>query len=98
MNIEVIVDSDLEDLIPDYLENMRQIPDVLKNALKNSDFETIKREGHKMKGHGSAYGFHKITEIGLNVQTAGNEKNSEELEKQISLLVNYLKNVTVVYR
>lgn len=98
MNIEVTVDSDLEDLIPDYLENMRQIPNLLNNALAGSDFETIKREGHKMKGHGSAYGFHKITEIGLELQNAGNEEDIEHIKKMISALEDYLKKVKIVYK
>jgi HPt (histidine-containing phosphotransfer) domain-containing protein len=56
---EVIVihaDKDLEDLIPEFLDNRRSDVESIRGALANDDYETIRVLGHSMKGSGGGYG------------------------------------------
>jgi len=94
--IIVQVDSDLEDLIPGYLENRKKDIESITEALKKDDFETIRILGHRMKGSGRGYGFDAITDIGDSLEQASKNKNSIEIQKQANELSTYLKQVEIV--
>ena len=56
----VVVDDDLQDLIPDYLEGRRKDIAAIRSALERDDLESIRSIGHKMKGSGGGYGFDRL--------------------------------------
>ena len=95
--ITVHVSAEIEDLIPDFLEDMRNDAKTLQNALDKGDYEAIQRLGHMMKGAGGGYGFQKITDIGLCLENASKDKNTTEIKKWIDELSYYLEHVDVVY-
>jgi len=95
--IVVQVDTELEDLIPGFLENRRKDVKTLEQALGKGDYETIRKLGHTLKGAGGGYGFGTITDIGRSLENAAKEKNDEEIRKWVGELFNYLQNVEVVY-
>lgn len=95
--IIIHVDSDLKDLIPGYLENRRKDIESIIEALKQSDFETIRILGHSMKGSGAGYGFDAITHIGDSFEQAAIDKDSAEVQKQVGKLALYLGQIEIVY-
>ena len=95
--IVVKIDADLEDLIPEYLENRRADIKSIEEAINKEDFEAIRILGHSMKGSGGGYGFDVISEIGGIIEAAAKENNSDEIKKQNEKLVSYLYRVEVVY-
>jgi HPt (histidine-containing phosphotransfer) domain-containing protein len=95
--IVVNVDSDIEDLIPGFLENRQQDVKSIYDALEKEDYETIRILGHSMKGAGGGYGFDKITDIGRSIEESAEGKNQEEIKKWVINLSNYLDRVEVVY-
>ena len=95
--IVVHVDPDIEDLIPGFLENRQKDINVIKESLESSDYDTIERLGHTMKGSGGGYGFDEITEIGFKIENAAKEKNADEILRQVHDLSDYLGRVEVVY-
>lgn len=96
--IVVQVDADLEDLIPDYLENRQNDVKALEQALEAKDFETIRILGHTMKGTGGGYGFERITEIGRALEEGAKSMDAAGILKGLNQLQEYLKAVEVVYR
>ncbi len=96
--IQVEIDPDLEELIPGYLNNRRKDVEAIQQALKSSDFETIQRTGHTMKGSGSGYGFDFISAIGMTLEESAKERASQRIETSVNELVNYLDRVEVVYK
>lgn len=90
------VNSDLEDLIPGYLENKREEVDTIRQALTAKDFETIRVLGHGMKGSGGGYGFDAITDIGSAIEAAAKEKNPEKILKSIDHLLDYIERAQIV--
>ncbi|MGA1826366.1 MAG: ATP-binding protein [bacterium] len=98
-NNKIIIhaDPDLEDLIPEYLADIRNDADVLLASLAKGDFETIRKLAHRMKGSGGGFGFDALSELGLNLQNAADNKNAEEVQKQLDELISYLQRVEVVY-
>lgn len=96
--VVVQVDSDLEDLIPGYLQNRRQDVDAILQALENQDFETIRVLGHTMKGTGGGYGFDAITEMGRALEEAAKSRNAQAIHQGVAALLDYLQAVEVVFQ
>lgn len=95
--IIVRVDSDIKDLIPDFLENRRKDIQSLQEALAHQDYDSIQGRGHKLKGMGGGYGFDAITDIGRCLEEAAMEKNAEKIRHQLACLEHYLACIQVVY-
>jgi len=90
------VDADFADLIPDYLAHRRQDVQLLKEALAQGDFATLRTLGHKMKGTGGGYGFPDISDIGRAIQAAAENQESAIIGEQTERLARYLAEVTVI--
>jgi len=95
--ITVVIDEDLEDLIPGYMENRRSDIEKITEALLGGDLETIRIIGHSMKGSGGGYGFDPITDIGAAIEEAAKSSDTAEIEKQAGALSEYISNIEVVY-
>ncbi len=95
--IVVVCDPDLEDIIPDYLEDRKaECPVIRERALKGQ-FEDVRTAAHGMKGSGGCYGFSRISEIGRDIELAAKNSNLDEVLKQIDTLEAYLQAVEVRY-
>ncbi len=95
--IIVRVDEALEDLIPGFLDNRHKDVETMNEALNSGDYDTVRVLGHSMKGSGGGYGFDAITDVGMSIETAAIDKNSQEIQKWINELSVYLGRVEVVY-
>ncbi|PKN19642.1 MAG: Hpt domain-containing protein [Deltaproteobacteria bacterium HGW-Deltaproteobacteria-6] len=93
----VIVDEDLRDLIPGYLENRRKDMTEIISALDQGEFEVIRSLAHKIKGSGGGYGFDGITEIGRACEDAAKRLDAQEVREQVERLQVYLDNVEVIF-
>jgi len=96
-NVVVYVDEDLEDLIPDFMENRYQDITIIGELLERDDYQEIRRIGHSMKGSGGGYGFDEITRIGKEMEIAAQNNDKDEIARLTSLLSEYLSKVKVVY-
>ncbi len=94
----VVVDEDLRDLIPGYLENRRKDVKEILAALDRGDFEAIASLCHKIKGSGGGYGFDGITEIGKACEDAAKQSRPQEVRDQVTHLKAYLDTVEVVFQ
>ena len=95
--IQIVIDADLEELIPDFLKNRSVDVTRLKEASDNSDFESIRSIGHSLKGVGGGYGFMKITELGAELEKSAKVNDMENIRTCISELENYLENIEIIY-
>lgn len=96
-SIVVIIDAELADLIPGYLENRKQDIPIILAALGKGDYDTIRILGHGMKGSGGGYGFHAITDFGRAIEAAAKEGSAEEIRRGVETLGDYLGRIEVVY-
>ncbi len=76
--------------IPAYLQRREADLNSLKQALEQADLGQIQKIAHNMKGTGASYGFHKITEIGGDLEKAAKAGSRSEIAAGISELSNYL--------
>ncbi|HXG31311.1 MAG TPA: Hpt domain-containing protein [Thermodesulfobacteriota bacterium] len=96
--VVVYVDSELEDLIPIFLENRHKDVEEIRRLLKEGNLGEIRRLGHSMKGSGGGYGFDEISEIGRNIEEAAKSGDAERIERLNNQLAEYLSVVEVVVR
>lgn len=91
------VDPELAELIPGFLNNRRIDIQQIHSALKDGNYDFIKRLGHIMKGAGAGYGFEKITEIGAFIEAKAEINDREAIRGSVEELVHYLDQLEVIY-
>jgi len=94
----VYIDIDLEDLIPEFMENRKNDVIAVKELLAQGNLNEIKRIGHSMKGSGGGYGFDRITEIGKMMEDAANEGDVAVIVEANENLNEYLSAVKIVWQ
>jgi HPt (histidine-containing phosphotransfer) domain-containing protein len=95
--IVVTVDSDLEDLIPGFLENRRKDVKSLRDALAVNKPETLRSIGHSLKGVGGGYGFTGLSEIGAAIESKAKAGTTDGISELIDKMADYLERVEIVY-
>lgn len=94
---KVYIDSDLEFLIPQYLENREEELKKLEKLLKANKFDQIQVIGHSLKGSGGGYGFDYLTELGSQIEKEAELKKEKILQEIIFKLKKYLNNLEIIY-
>lgn len=95
--IIVEIDPELEDIIPQFMENTRKDISTIADALSENDGDTIRRIGHSMKSYGSGYGFDEISKTGKAIEEAALTNNLPAVKECVNALTIYLDEVVVVY-
>jgi histidine phosphotransfer protein HptB len=95
--IVVIVDEDLEELIPGFLENRGKDVVALREALAEKEISKLQSIGHSLKGVGGGYGFDALSEIGAEIEAAAKEQNTDPIEELIDRMADYLRRIDVVF-
>ena len=94
---KVIVQKDLEDLIPVFMRNRHKELDSLRVALAAADFEQLRQLGHRMKGVGNSYGFTHISTLGRYIEDGARSGDRASLQARISEYEEYLSKVQITY-
>ena len=95
--IVIHIDSDLEDLIPGFLENRQKDMQSLERALQENDFEKLRSVGHNLKGVGGGYGFPDMSKMGAEIEEGAKESNMEKVSENVQKLSHYLSNIEIIY-
>lgn len=95
--IKVVVDKDLEDLIPVFLKNRQKEVQTLKAAAAAADFEQLRQLGHRMKGVGNSYGFAQVSVFGRQIEEGARSGDRAALDACIASYSDYLSRVEVSY-
>jgi HPt (histidine-containing phosphotransfer) domain-containing protein len=94
---KVIVQKDLEDLIPVFMRNRHKELDSLRVALAAADFEQLRQLGHRMKGVGNSYGFTHVSTLGKRIEDGARSGDRASLQASVSEYHEYLSKVQVTY-
>mgnify|MGYP005716502431 CR=1 FL=1 len=95
--VVIEIDEDLEDLVPDFIENRHNDVVTIGNCIETADFAELKRLGHILKGAGSGYGFDEISAIGTEMENAADGEELMMLQQLRDRLDNYLNGIDIVY-
>lgn len=97
MGNRVVIDSDLEDLIPGFIEKRQQDIATVIAAAAAGDFATIQDIGHNLKGIGGGYGFDRVTKLGAAIEQAGKQKEGDKVRELAQVMKTYIENVEISY-
>jgi HPt (histidine-containing phosphotransfer) domain-containing protein len=96
--VTILIDPELEEIVPGFLDNRRKDVATLQSALGTNDLKTVRLLGHRMKGDGGGYGFDDISAIGDKLEQAAIREDRAVMTQQIAALADFLARVEVVYR
>ncbi len=91
------VESDLESLIPSFLNNRKKDIVDLRAYVATSDFKNMERIGHILKGVSASYGFEKLGEYGARLETSAKAQLGSDCGEIVELIAIYMRDVVVVY-
>lgn len=95
--IPVVIDADLQDLIPGFMKRRREDVDKLVAAVERQDFKSVRLIGHSLKGNGGGYGFHDLSTIGAAIESAANGEDLDSARAAIEQFVDYLDRVRISF-
>ena len=95
--VVVEVDEDLEDLIPDFMNNRLSDIERMIYALEAGDFSTVQAGGHVMKGSGGGFGFDFVSEVGAELEALAKAEDTTGVRERLEALRDYLGQVDVVF-
>jgi HPt (histidine-containing phosphotransfer) domain-containing protein len=91
----VWLEKDLEEVVRRFLQRKEAELDRLRTALSHSDFETIRRLGHDLKGAGEGFGFPELSILGAKFELAAKAGDVELTAVHIATMERYLKRLQV---
>lgn len=89
----VVVDPDIQDLVPRFLENQQHNAKLVVELVDKRDFESVRRIGHNMKGTGKGYGFEVISSHGASLEQAATRSRGDDVHRIAAELAAYLAEV-----
>ena len=95
--ITVEVNSEVQSIVPEFLENRKKDCLLINSLLERNSFSEIRTLGHRMKGAGGSFGFDDISEIGEVIEKAALAADKETISSAVLRLADYLDRVVVVY-
>ena len=95
--LQVEIDQELMQIIPDYLESRRSDCAEVERLLALGDMASIQTLAHRMKGSGGSFGFDEISTIGEALERASQLSDVEEIKSAVGRLARYLAGVSVTY-
>ena len=95
--IKVVIDADLEDLIPRFIQSRHQDLDTLGTALEQGDSEGLAKIGHRLKGAAGSYGFSDLADMGVELQALAQRKDLKRVAVVVGRIADYMDRVDIVY-
>ena len=95
--IAVEIDSEIQSIVPEFLENRGKDCLLIRKLLENDSFSEIRTIGHRMKGAGGSYGFDDISEVGETIEIAALAGDKQNIDSAVQRLSDYVERVAVVY-
>ncbi len=93
----LVLDADLQDLVPGFLNSRRRDLQTLDAALEGGDFERIARLGHNIKGVAGSYGFQRLSTFGTELQAAAIREDRGTLENLAQAMSAHLAQLKIEY-
>ncbi len=93
----ITVDSELADIMPQFLQGLRDDLVHMEEALSAGNYEQLKISGHSIKGAGGGYGIVKISQIGGEIERMAATHNGEGIKDHLKWLAEFLDTVKIVY-
>ncbi|HNW44676.1 MAG TPA: Hpt domain-containing protein [Elusimicrobiales bacterium] len=95
--IIIKIDPDLKELMPAYLQHMREYLVALPLQLREENFDELWKIGHNIRGSGGGYGLDFLTALGERLETAAKAREKPAIEAQITGIKDFLDHLVIEY-
>ncbi len=93
----ITISSDLEPLIPRYLDNRKADIERLTASLAEGKIDDIRALGHTLKGSGTSFGLDAISTFGRELEDAAKAANTVQIQHVIDDLATFLARVEITF-
>ena len=91
------ISSDIEEIVPGFLEGRNKDVQSLRELVDAGDIAEIQTIGHKLKGNSGSYGFDEMGEIGARIEEAAKQNDLDTIVAETNELEKYLSDIEVEY-
>lgn len=95
--VTVEIDADLQDLVPQFVENRKKDIESLQSLVAKKDLEAIALLTHKIKGAAAGYGFNELSEIAAQMEKASKNNDNASLDGLIKKMESHFSNIEIHY-
>lgn len=95
--VKIVIDQEIAELIPGYLEHRKQDILEIKKLLEQEDYAKIKNMGHSLRGSAGLYGFDEIIRIATGIEHFAEGNDASNIYQQLEKLRAYLDSLEIVY-
>lgn len=92
------IDSELADLMPEFLANRRKDLVNLDNALKSKNWDEIGRIAHIVSGVCGGYGFSGFGELGAEIEQLVPQRAEAQIAQILQVMKTYFAEVRIVFK
>lgn len=92
---KIMIDADLFPLAERYLKSKSQDVQLYFQWIQENDFDSIQFLAHQLKGVAGSYGFHQLSEIGEQIETAASQKNASVTSEHVARLALALQSIEI---
>jgi len=96
--IIVTIDSELQEIVPSFLENRKKDLIQIKDFLANSKWDNIESIAHKLAGNAGSYGFNDLGNIGASLEDACKAGDVTAIHDYCAQYQNYMDNLQVEFK
>lgn len=95
--VKVEIDADLQDLIPQFIENRKKDIEALSILIENQDLVAIAQMAHKIKGAAAGYGFLDLSEMAAQMELAAKKNDPFPLPELWRKMKVHFQNIEIHY-
>jgi HPt (histidine-containing phosphotransfer) domain-containing protein len=93
--INVDIDEDLKDLIPQFMENRKKDIVQLSNLVRDNDLIAIAQLAHKIKGAAAGYGFQYLSGLAASMEKFAKSNDPAPLPQLVEDMKNHFDCIEV---
>ncbi|HEX7673323.1 MAG TPA: Hpt domain-containing protein [Bdellovibrio sp.] len=92
---KIEIDADLQDLIPQFLENRKKDIASLQALIDQKDLVAIAALAHKIKGAAAGYGFADLSSMAAEIEIAAKASDVNPLSGIVSNMKTHFENIEI---
>ncbi len=93
----VEVDLDLQDLIPQFLQNRKNDLATLRDLIDKGNMESLAQLAHKIKGAAAGYGFVELSQFASQIEVAAKKNDLAPLSNLVTSMQKHFDNIEVKF-
>ncbi len=88
-------DASFADIVLQFVNGLGKRIDTMENAIRGSDFESLRVAAHQLKGSGGGYGYPILTERAAELERSARKQTLEECVASLDTLKQIADRVVV---